>query len=63
MDMQTLAVVLCVLAAVLFMGRKMYKSLRKGGGGCGCGCSCGEGKAGRRTPSCCAGQMDDRKGP
>lgn len=63
MDTQTLVAILCVLAAVFFMGRKAYDALRRGSGGCGCGCSCGKVKAGQCAPSNGAGQPDGRQGP
>jgi len=63
MDIQTLVAILCVLAAVFFMGRKAYDALRRGSGGCGCGCSCGKVKAGQCASSNGAGQPDGRQGP
>lgn len=59
MDWQFLVVILCVVVAVSYLGRKMYRSMRRGGGGCGCGCSCGEDRS-RRGPSCCQTGDDSR---
>lgn len=50
MDMQTIIVVVCVAAAAVYFGLRMYRAIRKGqcacceggkpgkGGSCGCGC-------------------------
>lgn len=37
MSFQAILVGICVLAAVIFMGRKFYRTLRRGGG---CSCDC-----------------------
>lgn len=63
--METLLVVLIVLGALAYMGRKFYKAVTaRGKGSCGCGsCRCGEGTAhtsctgGKHkelTPPCCS---------
>lgn len=52
--METLLVVLIVLGALAYMGRKFYRAVaQRGRGSCGCGsCQCGN-AAGK--PSCAAG--------
>ena len=37
--MQNLIVLLIVLAAVIYVGRRLYNSFRPGASSCGCGCS------------------------
>lgn len=62
--METAVVVLCVLGALVYMGRTMYLRMTRKGSGCGCGCSgCGAkapgGKISSRSPaetSVCAGE-------
>lgn len=40
MTMDTLIIVLCVAAAVAFIGSRVYRAVRgTGGGSCGCNCS------------------------
>ncbi|WP_297263247.1 hypothetical protein [uncultured Desulfovibrio sp.] len=63
--METVLVVLIVLGALAYMGRKFYKAVTaRGRGSCGCGsCRCGEGaghmscaggKHKELTPPCCS---------
>lgn len=60
--METLLVVLIVLVALAYMGRKFYKAVTaRGRGGCGCGsCRCG-GTAG--APSCAAAKHTELTPP
>ena len=44
MDMQLLLIIICVAAALFFIGRRFYRCLRKGQ--CSCGCE-NDGKASR----------------
>lgn len=39
MNMDTLIIGLCLVAAVAFIARKAYRAI-KGTGGCSCGCQC-----------------------
>lgn len=54
MDIQLIIVILCVVGALFFMGRRFYRCLRKGH--CSCGYEDGAGKSscdgcnGRRLP-------------
>ena len=36
MDMQLLLIIICVAAALFFIGRRFYRCLRKGQCSCGC---------------------------
>lgn len=45
--MDNVIVALIVLAAIAFIGRKVYLSFT-GKGGCGCGCGGGANKAGKK---------------
>ncbi|MBQ3059312.1 MAG: FeoB-associated Cys-rich membrane protein [Desulfovibrio sp.] len=60
--MQTLVVIICVGAAVLYLGRKLYNAMHRGGGGCGCGCDCNNSRPGR-GPSGCGGPASGRERP
>ena len=73
--METVIVALCVLAALVYMGRSMYLRMTRKGGGCGCGCGgCGsrnsvrDGRPGAKAdaafepPSCCVGNGRERRG-
>ena len=48
MNMDTLIIGLCLIAAVAFIAHKAYRAI-KGTGGCSCGCQCS--KATTRTLS------------
>jgi hypothetical protein len=37
--MQNLIVILIIIAALFYVGRKMFNSFRPGAASCGCGCS------------------------
>lgn len=59
MDIQLILVIVCVAAALFFIGRRFYRCLRKGQ--CSCGCeSDGQSKA---PKSGCAGGCGGRKLP
>ncbi|MDL2268953.1 FeoB-associated Cys-rich membrane protein [Desulfosarcina sp. OttesenSCG-928-A07] len=50
---ETLIIGLVFLGAVVYLGRRIFKTTRGGGCGCSCGCSCGDGQcppAGNPSP-------------
>lgn len=51
MDIQLIIVILCVVAALFFIGRRFYRCLRKGQCSCGCGDG-GESKKNCRGSGC-----------
>lgn len=50
MNMDTLVIVLCILAAVVFIGNKAYRAL-KGSGTCSCGCNCAKSSVAASRPA------------
>ncbi|WP_165071518.1 hypothetical protein [Desulfovibrio sp. ZJ200] len=51
MDIQLILVLLCIAGALVFMGRRFYRCLRKGHCSCGCEDS-GDGKKNCRARGC-----------
>lgn len=59
MDIQLIIVIICVAAALFFIGRRFFRCLRKGQ----CSCGCGDGVGNNGKKNCRGGDCAGRKLP